>query len=621
MKLVKFELQNFKGVSKTSINLSDEVPGNVVTLIGLNESGKTTILEGISHFVTEDKETASLVGTVHQKSVLQDIIPKDKKAAFTGTISIEATLELDDNDKKFLADFFLDKHSLYLDMSEMSSSFTLERAYIFEDSSRKETKTYWGINFPLKEKKGKKYKVYGSKDETRLMWLEGIEQIRSKIPRLVFFPTFLFNFPDRIYLEEDKDTDINKYYKQVIQDVLDSQGEGLSIQRHVVERVKRRRDAFTTPALFISYLLGLDEKSQIDALMQKISSEMSRVIFGAWSDILGKRVSGKRVQVDWFIDNEKGNMPYIQVSIIDGQSRYALSERSLGFRWFFSFLLFTQFRRNRRDDVDTIFLFDEPASNLHSKAQMKLLESFSKIAKGGTYIVYSTHSHYMVNPLWLEKSYIVENKAVDYDDEDEGFAIKKTDVVATRYRSFVAKNPSKTTYFQPVLDALDVNFSPLFMSSEAIIVEGKFDYHPFFYFRRILAGSDSPKIYPASGAGDMGNLINLFRGWGVNFRIVLDDDKAGREAKKRYEKDYLVPESHIATIGSISADLKDKAFEAIYQEDVRDATNNYFETSNATKRQFALFFQQQLAEKSVRRFPMTEAVFEPISKWVDEAFK
>jgi predicted ATP-dependent endonuclease of OLD family len=50
MRISKFEIRNFKGVSRTSIDISGVSPGNIGTLIGLNESGKTTILEAISHF-------------------------------------------------------------------------------------------------------------------------------------------------------------------------------------------------------------------------------------------------------------------------------------------------------------------------------------------------------------------------------------------------------------------------------------------------------------------------------------------------------------------------------------------------------------------------------------------
>lgn len=199
------------------------------------------------------------------------------------------------------------------------------------------------------------------------------------LPKIVYFPTFLFNFPDRIYLEQSDD-EINTYYVQVIQDILDSCEDKLSVKKHIVDRIARLRAEHATAATFMSFLFGKDEKKQVDAVLQKASNEMSRVIFGSWNQILGRNIAGKRVQIDWLLDPEKDNAPYLEIYIVDGQSKYGISERSLGFRWFFSFLLFTQFRINRKTSGGTIFLFDEPAANLHSKAQIKLLESFSRIA-------------------------------------------------------------------------------------------------------------------------------------------------------------------------------------------------------------------------------------------------
>ncbi|MFN3399164.1 MAG: AAA family ATPase [Ferrovibrio sp.] len=626
MKLVRFEIKNFKGIAQTTIGLSDEIPGNIISLIGLNESGKTTILEALSHFLTEDQETASLVGTVHQKSAIQDLIPKDRKAAFTGNVSIKAIIDLEDSDLSKLTERFRDKDGLVLDSKDMQRRIWVERSYQFEDSTYKGTSRVWSVAFTTRTKTAKKFQKNDGTIGNRDVWLKGLDHLSEMMPRIVYFPTFLFNFPDRIYLEEGQAEEPNNYYKNVIQDVLDSQGEKLSVQRHIVERIKKHRDGFQNPATaFLAHFFGLDEKNQIDAVMQKISNEMSKVIFGAWSDILARSVSKKRVQVDWLLDGEKSNSPYLQVWIIDGQSKYALSERSLGFRWFFSFLLFTQFRKNRSSDSGTIFIFDEPASNLHSRAQIKLLESFLKIAGGPTYIIYSTHSHYMINPLWLEKAYIIENKAVDYDDDDQvdSFAVRKTDIHAIKYRSFVASNPSKTTYFQPVLDSLQVAFSPLERSKHALIVEGKFDYHPFVYLRGKM-GSDTnlPEIFPANGAGGVGHLINLFRGWGVNFRILLDDDKAGHEAKKLYIKDYLIAPAHVVTLGEIHLDLKGKSFEAIYQSDVRAEAAQYFNVGEEkiSKRQFALFFQDKIATKSDAELPETQKVFMKINEWVDQEF-
>lgn len=624
MQIIKFDIRNFKGIDHTTINLRDDTPGNVGTLIGLNESGKTTILEALSHFVTEDKDTASLVGTVQKKADLQDLIPKDRKAAFTGRISIKATIAIDKHDVQALSEMFRKKHDLLLDKDNFQKTVTVERAYEFLDSNHEDNHTFWSINFGLKSNRAKKFKIVGNNLEDRSekdIWLAGIDILKDRIPKIVYFPTFLFDFPDRIYLENGE-TDINSYYTQVIQDVLDSQGEGLSVQKHITDRISKVRSDHANPSTFFAFFFQKDEKKQVDAVLQKVSNEMSSVIFGSWNQILGKNVTGKRVQVDWMLDPEKENAPYLEVSIVDGQSKYSLSERSLGFRWFFSFLLFTQFRRNRKSDSSTLFLFDEPAANLHSKAQIKLLESFSRIAHGSTYIIYSTHSHYMVNPRWLEKAYIVENRSTDYDNEDEidAFSVRKTDVKATKYRTFVGSNPSKTTYFQPVLDSLDVAFSPLLRSSKALIVEGKNDYYPLLYFRHLITSATLPEIFPGNGAGDAACLISLFRGWGVQFRIILDDDKAGKQARKKYMDEFLLTEKEVLTLGDISEDFKDMALEGLYGDDVKISVQKAFGSSKITKRHYSLFFQELLASKSIVDLPDTMSNFKKISEWIDIQF-
>jgi predicted ATP-dependent endonuclease of OLD family len=624
MKITKFDIRNFKGISHTTVHLSDDAPGNVTTLIGLNESGKTTILEAISHFVTEDKDTASLVGTVQKRAVLQDLIPKDRKAAFTGHISVKATIRLDESDLDELAGMFLSKFDLVLDRASLPRESTLEKVYEFQDSSHKKTHTWWSLTFDLRTKKAKKFTTYGSSTEgssERTTWLAGVNLLRERVPKIVYFPTFLFEFPNRIYLEGD-DTEINAYYMQIIQDVLDSQGEGLDVKRHIIDRIDKVRDEHGNSVTFFSHFFHRDERRQIDAVLQKASNEMSRVIFGSWSQVLGRGVTGKRVQIEWMIDGDRDNAPYLELAIVDGPSKYSLSERSLGFRWFFSFLLFTQFRKNRTSDKSTIFLFDEPAANLHSKAQIKLLESFSRIATDSTYIIYSTHSHYMVDPLWLERAYIVENKTTDYDslDDVDSFAIRKTDIRAVRYRRFVGSNPARVTYYQPVLDALDVAFSPLERSSHAIIVEGKNDLYPIMYFGKRRGGLGGVGVFPSNGAGSAGCLVSLFRGWGADFRIILDDDQAGKQAKKKYLQEFLLREIEVATLADITPTFAGLETEDLYRDDVRTAVRARYGVEIPSKRQYSLFFQELLSLGASNAFPETEAVFEALLSWIDLQF-
>jgi hypothetical protein len=537
-------------------------------------------------------------------------------------VAIAATVQLEDEDIYDLENLMLSKHNFKVDRASISRSFEVARKYKFQDSSLTKTNATWGLSFTGRLKSTRKrLEVDGTDPKSdateedpikvaRAFWLSALESIRPKLPKIVFFPTFLFTFPDRIYLNSAKN-EVNDYYVQVLQDVLDSLNEGLSVTKYIVDRISEVAKDHPTPMTLLAALFGRDEKSQIDAVLQKASNRMSEVIFGAWNEILGRSVTGKRVQISWLLDVEKNNAPYLELSIVDGQSSYKLSERSLGFRWFFSFLLFTQFRKNRAGNQSTIFLFDEPAANLHSRAQMKLLESFPKIAGDKTFILYSTHSHYMVNPLWLEKAYIVENSATDYDSEDDvnSFSMRKTDIRAVNYRTFVANNPSKTTYFQPVIDALDVSFSPLVKTSRAVLLEGKYDFHSFLFFWRRLSKPTEVGIFPGSGAGHSSAVISLFRGWGVDFRILLDDDKGGRESKKKYSSEFLLREEECVTLADVSPTFKDHKFEDFYQEDVVTEVKKYFgvpQDKSVAKGQYALFFQYLLLNNISLDFEATE---------------
>ncbi|WP_394269699.1 AAA family ATPase [Qipengyuania sp.] len=102
MRIVRFTIENFKGIKSTTLDLDVDPPGNVITLIGLNESGKTTVLEALSHFVAADQETTSIVQTVAAQQPPQELIPKARKSNFTGDISIEAEVAFDDDDVRAL---------------------------------------------------------------------------------------------------------------------------------------------------------------------------------------------------------------------------------------------------------------------------------------------------------------------------------------------------------------------------------------------------------------------------------------------------------------------------------------------------------------------------------------
>lgn len=173
---------------------------------------------------------------------------------------------------------------------------------------------------------------------------------------------------------------------------------------------------------------------------------LTRTVFENWNRIFKHRASNREIVVSY--DHDEEGKWYLQLRLKDRSELYTISERSLGFRWFFAFLLLTQYRGFRKNaPKNALFLFDEPASNLHSSAQTQLLQSFGKLAEKCS-IIYTTHRHHMINPAWLEGAYVVKNEGLDYNHEDD-YDAKNTDITLNRYRQFVAQHPNQTTYFQP----------------------------------------------------------------------------------------------------------------------------------------------------------------------------
>jgi hypothetical protein len=141
----------------------------------------------------------------------------------------------------------------------------------------------------------------------------------------------------------------------------------------------------------------------------------------------------------------------------------------------------------------------------------------------------------LINPEWLSGAYIVRNKNLNYDDEIN-FASEKSDIEAIPYRQFVALHPDQTTFFQPILDALEFNPGLLESIPSIVITEGKNDYYTLKYFNEVILGSKFPSIrfYPGAGKDKNDQVISLYLAWNREFKILLDGDKAGIKAKKRY---------------------------------------------------------------------------------------
>ncbi len=607
MKYKSFRIINFKGIKDTTVDLRSVAGAGVFAFVGLNESGKTTVLEAI-HSFSPDAATNDLLGGDEGLGVpFKDRVPRHLISQFTGNITVIATVVATDAERKLIVDRLQKNHGITIDLSDLPNQIVLDRSQKFENGDFKEN--YFLIR-PLPKMKAareRKLRLPSTAEHALIR-----DEIYKLCPSIAYFPTFVFDFPKSIFLT-DRGNDKDKFYRRAFQDILDYDGCGQTIEKDIISRVRAPKMVLPWPS-FLDTWANADDTTKIQNVMDRAGAAVTKLVFGRWDKIFGESAGGKQVEISFQVmegevrdaqgtaSKTQEHDVAIKFQVRDGTRRFYVNDRSLGFRWFFSFMLFTQFRvaRSSSDPKPQLFLFDEPASNLHAAAQQKLIESFPEIAQKDHVLGYSTHSHYMIEPKWLEQTFIVTNRAdapagsmldeVSFDDES-------LDIQVSAYRAFVNAHPNQTSFFQPIIDRLDVVPSKFDMKRDSVVLEGKSDFYILRYAEALHKFDDLP-LLPALGAGTFGALLTFHVGWNLNFLFVLDGDKKGKAERQRYIEEFSVDESRIVTLSDLIAGIKE--IEDLLDVDARKTIQAELKTSKLpTKDQIRRFFQERLASGSV----------------------
>ncbi len=597
MKYTYFKFENFKGIKSGILDFRRNPNSKVFTLVGLNESGKTTILEAINYFKYNPESLSALELQNYEVTDIHNLVPIGDRDNFNGNIMIQAGIELDDSDIKEIKKAF--KEEIDLELTDFSNQITYTQKYYFENSIHKSEKDELLWSYDFSGKKGRQRKVRKLNNADALV---ANEIIKKRLPSILYFPNFLFEFPERIYLDTEIASSKDKYYQTLIQDILDSLSNNTNIETHITKRILSNDDI---------------DRRNLNSLIGKMEGKLTSVIFSSWNQILNKQIKNTEVKLLYGKDEQGA---YLEFNIKDDIDTYRITERSLGFRWFFVYVLLTQFRTYRKDNKNVLFLFDEPAFNLHPSAQSELLKSFENLTR----VLYSTHSHYLINPNWLESTYVIKNEAIDYEKE-ELYDPKKTDIKIFKYRNFVSEYPDETSFFQPILDVLDYRPSKLDLVPNSIICEGKNDYYTYNWLNLNLENRYNEQFFiPCTGSSKMENLISLFLGWGKNFIVLLDSDQEGEDQKRRYIEEYgLALENIIFTYKDIKDDWTNYETESLFSKEQKLKIIQHYhpEAKRATKKSFNRTIQElNMNSEKLDLEKETISNFERVFKFVEEKF-
>lgn len=526
----EFRFKNFKGIEDMTIALKD----GVTTLIGLNESGKTTILEALYCFEYGAEDLDAITPDVASLHDYSQWIPIVKRADFHEEIRITAIVGLTAVDKRRFLDHMRKTYNLTL--SSVPNEIIITEAYSYKNSRYIKKTRFWTLSIAGTKDRQRNDRSYSAGTQE---WSGAVLYLTARLPRIRYFPNFLFELPAKFLItdrvaepddldgakgsqEEDQANQVSKdrFYRSMFESILQQASPSATLKSHIIDRLAS----------------GLrSDQRNLEALLLRMSESVTKTIFEGWDRIFSRTAPAAqevRIEVSYEDDDV-----YMELRIKGPDGYYDLSERSLGFRWFFMYVLMTSLLSDARPDSKPLLLLDEPASNLHSSAQAELLTSFENLINR-CHLVYATHSHHLINIRWLDSAYVVKNSALgslEIADYLNNRIAARTSITATKYRQFVTQHPKQTSYFQPVLDLL--NYQPSFLEPvpNVVLVEGKSDFYLLRYMTEVL-GVDSPiRTVPGTGAGSLDVLIQLHIGWGKSFLILLDGDTEGVKQRERYK--------------------------------------------------------------------------------------
>lgn len=517
MKYREFSISNFKGIEKVELDLKNN---RIITLVGLNESGKTTIMQAISIYYELSKGRAL---TEAEKNSL-----RPKGIDFTGTISIGATIDYEVEDTKKLNTYIASlnlPYKIILPREPFSYKHKLEyNLHVFVEHHR-EAGFHARAQFRNDEGKYETKYLYEYDNDTWNLVLKFIKM--ELLPEVIYYEDFIFSIPEEII------------YRPYVQPANSIEDEKNNIWQLVLDDILKTVNPNFTSFRSMVYEIWSTDNDTAQNRISQIEEVLNKKITKSWKSLFqkeSKRINFKEIKITPKTENSEFRVSF-KVKTDDGKL-FSINDRSKGCRWFFSFLIFTEFRKNRTRNI--LFLLDEPASNLHTSAQKKILDAIKELSTNSI-VIYSTHSQYLINPAWLNGSYIVINDKISddtlvgnmtFNDESKIFAVKYFTYVGT------GKGKTKTSYFQPILDALDYAPSLIEPIPNIIITEGKYDWYTFNYMNEIILKNERINFYPGGGRDSLWDIIRLYLSWGQNFIVILDGDAGGIKSKNLYKKEF-----------------------------------------------------------------------------------
>ncbi len=528
MKIKSFKIKNFKSIEELIIPLANygnnKSKSSAAFLVGLNESGKSSILEAI-YLWHEGLDEVDYEDYFH-------------KGSDDGDICIEAELEIEN------IRFYQKKITELLKIDEATVTkvnITSLTKIVWQNEQDNGTfySTTIDSNFPF-------YKYIYSK-ERGIQSIKGVNSINGEITQQNV----------ESYLKEGQvlltKEDLEKQICLNMASLWDKEIPIVSMwapePEYLINEVIDLKAFIVNPNISVPLknilrINGVDTNEKIKSTIEKAllkpenKAELQTTFSKTTTIYVNKIWKEHKINI---VVNIDGNNCSVHIEDKDKAHKYySMNQRSDGFNQFISLILSLSTQNDSNELRDNIILLDEPEIHLHPSGVRYMRDELLKIGKNNILFV-STHSHYMVDTNTPERHFIVSKKQM------------KTEIVQIKEDVSMSDD-------QVLASAFGISLFKELLPQNIIIVEGGDDKAIISHSLNLLFENFFYSIKSAGGTSKVYGIASILAQEKVPAYIILDDDKDGRDIKREilYNLKENYTREKVFTLKDVSPTLIDK---------------------------------------------------------------
>ncbi len=530
-----------------------EVESQITRIVGKNESGKTALLEALakSNYFEDNAEFKFSKDLDYPRGELTKVRNENPEA-------ITCEYELSDEDIQKIEDDF--------------ESGIIQKQIFSVTSYYDNTRTTTGVSVDFSVFKDWLIKTFGVGDHgkefineadsfsnledtvTENSTLPGMKEIKTELEKIkdasegwknslegYIYRTFISPAIPKLWYFSD-------YFSLPCRINLNDFATGKPTGSLSSEEYKIAKALFELSGLQIDDIQSESNFETFKAQLEATSNSITDDMFEYWT-------TNQNLEIRFDIEHAENNVRYLNIRIYNSKHRVTLplKNRSKGFLWFFSFLVwFSKIQGDKNSKY--ILLLDEPGLSLHASAQNDLLRFIDEKLAPEYQVIYTTHSPFMIDSLKLNEVRTV------YDTQDPKIGSVVSDAVEEK---------DSDTLF-PLQAALGYTIAQnLYVSPRNLLVEGISDLVYLNHFSTILKDmgkeglSDDITIVPVGGADKIATFISLMRGNELSTVCLLDTftNQSAEVRLKRMVEQKIIADKKIlyyhSVIGQTFADIED----------------------------------------------------------------